>query len=99
MYSSKNRRILLTTIFVAVVSLSAATLVITLGGTLMLTPAFAQLSQNSESRLLDLLNKTDSGPSNYTKGPTAAEVCSDKPNMSGGVTTCKGVHGIPTMII
>ena len=56
MNSNINRRILLTTIFAtAVATLSAAMLVTTTGGTLMLTPAFAQ-------------GENMSGGGNYTEG-------------------------------
>ena len=50
-----NRRILLTTIFAAAATLSAAVLVTSVGGTLMLTPAFAQ-------------GENMSGGGNYTEG-------------------------------
>jgi hypothetical protein len=91
MYSSKNRRILFTTIFAAVVSLSAAMLVTTTGRTLMLTPAFAQASDDFRRPCPDIygLNENGSTGSGITQGE----------NMSGGVIRCSGPHGIPTTII
>jgi hypothetical protein len=112
MYSRRNRRILFTIIFAVVVSLTAAMLVITTGVTLMLTPAFAQLSENPVScadAIANFLHETEGNITGSVKqnascideneNPMSIQHFAPGENMSESVMKYADPNGIPTIEI